>query len=307
MRQDHRLGSDSPELPGLRTFIVPADIVAVPRRSPVRPRKRTPLKPIAEGQHAVDRTGGRDWFGAHLSAHATRPPSSRVFGASLLVNVVAVAAISALMLNRSRPANPEPRQPLFVSVALALGSPIVPEIAAPEPAAPQPATADTPRPKAEEPAVAIEAPAPVEAPAGIQADAGAPPPSGPLGSAIGSPDGGAEAGNGDGGASSGAAKLAEVPQGPMRLVDGIEPPKKVKDVKAVYPPVALARLLRGTVVIEATISAAGRVVDAVVLRSIPELDQAALDAVRQWEYDPARLKGVPVAVIMTVTVTFAIL
>jgi protein TonB len=93
----------------------------------------------------------------------------------------------------------------------------------------------------------------------------------------------------------------------MRLVDGIEPPKKVKDVKAVYPPVALARLLRGTVVIEATISAAGRVVDAVVLRSIPELDQAALDAVRQWEYDPARLKGVPVAVIMTVTVTFAIL
>jgi len=47
-------------------------------------------------------------------------------------------------------------------------------------------------------------------------------------------------------------------------------------------------------------------VDARILRSIPLLDQAALDAVRQWEYSPTLLNGVPVPVIMTVTVNFTL-
>jgi protein TonB len=34
------------------------------------------------------------------------------------------------------------------------------------------------------------------------------------------------------------------------------------------------------------------------------LDEAALDAVRQWEFTPTLLNGVPIAIIMTVTVTF---
>ena len=57
-------------------------------------------------------------------------------------------------------------------------------------------------------------------------------------------------------------------------------------------------------IIEATIGADGQVTNARVLRSVPLLDQAALDAVRQWEYTPTLLNGVPVPVIMTVTVTF---
>jgi protein TonB len=44
--------------------------------------------------------------------------------------------------------------------------------------------------------------------------------------------------------------------------------------------------------------------DARVLRPVPLLDQAALAAVRQWVYRPTRLKGIPVPVIMTVTVQF---
>jgi protein TonB len=43
-----------------------------------------------------------------------------------------------------------------------------------------------------------------------------------------------------------------------------------------------------------------------VLRSVPGLDQAAVDAVRQWEFTPTLLNGVPVAVIMTVTVNFTL-
>ena len=48
----------------------------------------------------------------------------------------------------------------------------------------------------------------------------------------------------------------------------------------------------------------GKIQAARVLRSIPLLDQAALDAVKQWEFTPTLLNGVPVPVIMTVTVNF---
>jgi protein TonB len=61
------------------------------------------------------------------------------------------------------------------------------------------------------------------------------------------------------------------------------------------------------VVLEATIDADGRVVDAKVLRSIPLLDQAAIDAVKQWMYEPTLVNGVAVPVIMTVTVSFSML
>ena len=56
----------------------------------------------------------------------------------------------------------------------------------------------------------------------------------------------------------------------------------------------------------ATIGPDGRVKDAKVLRSIPLLDQAALDAVKQWQFTPTLLNGVPVPVIMTVTVQFTL-
>ena len=58
--------------------------------------------------------------------------------------------------------------------------------------------------------------------------------------------------------------------------------------------------------VEATIGVDGRVQDAKVLVSIPALDQAALDAVRRWEYEPSILNGVAVAVIMKVMVNFAL-
>ena len=60
------------------------------------------------------------------------------------------------------------------------------------------------------------------------------------------------------------------------------------------------------VIIEANIGPNGKVQDARVLRSIPLLDAAALDAVRQWEFTPTLLNGVPVPVIMTVTVQFTL-
>ena len=94
--------------------------------------------------------------------------------------------------------------------------------------------------------------------------------------------------------------------GPLRVSGSIRPPRKVKDAKPVYPQGALSDQARGTVIIEATIGIDGKVQEATVIQSIPSLDQAALDAVRQWEYEPSLLNGVRVAVIMTVIVNFAI-
>ena len=84
----------------------------------------------------------------------------------------------------------------------------------------------------------------------------------------------------------------------------IMPPKKIKDVQPVYPALAQSARVSGEVTIEATIGSDGKVIDAKVVRSVPLLDQAALDAVQQWEYLPTMLNGVPVPVVVTVTVNF---
>lgn len=84
----------------------------------------------------------------------------------------------------------------------------------------------------------------------------------------------------------------------------VRPPAKLHHVAPVYPAIAQAARVQGVVIIQATIGVDGAVVDATVLRSIPLLDQAAIEAVRQWRFTPTRLNGQPVDVIMTVTVNF---
>ncbi|MGE3273692.1 MAG: energy transducer TonB [Vicinamibacterales bacterium] len=91
---------------------------------------------------------------------------------------------------------------------------------------------------------------------------------------------------------------------PVRVGGAIQPPTKIRDVSPIYPAIAQAARVQGLVILEATIAADGRVSDARVLRSVPLLDQAALDAVRQWRFTPTRLNGEPVPVVMTVTVNF---
>ena len=81
---------------------------------------------------------------------------------------------------------------------------------------------------------------------------------------------------------------------------------KTHDVVPRYPALARTAHAQGVVIIEATIDAEGHVVATRILRSVPLLDEAALDAVRQWQYTPAKLNGEPVSVLMTVTVRFTL-
>ena len=93
---------------------------------------------------------------------------------------------------------------------------------------------------------------------------------------------------------------------PVRVGGSIREPKKFKHVPPVYPEIAQANRVQGVVILEVVIDPAGYVSDAKVLRSVDLLDQAAVDAVRQWEFTPTLLNGVPVSVLMTVTVNFSL-
>jgi protein TonB len=64
--------------------------------------------------------------------------------------------------------------------------------------------------------------------------------------------------------------------------------------------------VQGVVVLEVTVGVDGKVGDVKVLRSIPLLDAAALDAVKRWEFERTLMNGKPVSVIMTVTVQFTL-
>jgi len=64
--------------------------------------------------------------------------------------------------------------------------------------------------------------------------------------------------------------------------------------------------VQGIVIMEVIVGQDGSVSDAQVIRSVPMLDQAALEAVRQWGFTPTLLNGMPVSVIMTVTVNFSL-
>lgn len=94
--------------------------------------------------------------------------------------------------------------------------------------------------------------------------------------------------------------------GPVRLHGGITPPARITYTAPVYPTIAQTAKVEGTVILEATIDESGVVRDLRVLRSIPLLDRAAIEAVGRWRYTPTRLNGVAVAIIMTVTVTFTL-
>lgn len=86
----------------------------------------------------------------------------------------------------------------------------------------------------------------------------------------------------------------------------IQPPRKLHHVNPQYPEPARSIRLQGTVVLDCTIGIDGRVTDVRVLQGSPLLEGAAVAAVQQWTYTPTKLNGQPVAVIMTVTVRFAI-
>jgi protein TonB len=151
-----------------------------------------------------------------------------------------------------------------------------------EPVAPAPAPGPVVSTIEPEGLSAIEGPAPCL----VNCDASGPPGSGdgPRGGSTGVPEG--------------------TGMGPVRVSDGITPPVRTRYVVPIYPEIARPAGISATVVLECTIDPTGHVADVRVLAGHPLFNEAALTAVRQWRYTATRLNGVPVAVLMTVTVRF---
>lgn len=93
---------------------------------------------------------------------------------------------------------------------------------------------------------------------------------------------------------------------PVRVGGNIKPPLKIRDARPVYPDVALSARVAGIVILEVTLGTDGAVTEARVLRGVPMLNDSAIEAVKQWQYEQTLLNGTPVPVIMTVTVNFSL-
>lgn len=172
----------------------------------------------------------------------------------------------------------------------------------PPPPPPAPRAASAPRVQPQQVVQTSQFVAPVEVPQEIRPEEGL-----DLGVEGGVPGGveGGVPGGVVGGVVGGLPDAPPPPQAAAVRVGGqIKEPKKLKNVAPAYPDIAKQARVAGVVILECTISPQGKVSDVKVLRGIPLLDQAAIDAVKQWVYTPTLLNGVPVPVIMTVTVNF---
>lgn len=111
-------------------------------------------------------------------------------------------------------------------------------------------------------------------------------------------------GIGDGNGSRVIARPASAPIGPVRVSSGISQGMLMAPIRPVYPAIARAAGVQGTVVVEAVISRTGSIESLHVLSGPAMLQPAAVEAILAARYRPYRLNGEPTDVQMTITVNF---
>jgi protein TonB len=137
----------------------------------------------------------------------------------------------------------------------------------------------------------------------------APPPMGATGGVAGMSGLGGSAGGVIGGILGGMGNGPVVKAAPPKKINvssGVMASKIINQVQPVYPPIARAARISGTVSLAATIGKDGTIQNLRVVSGPPMLQQAALDAVRRWRYKPTVLDGVPVDVETTISVVFSL-
>jgi TonB family protein len=90
----------------------------------------------------------------------------------------------------------------------------------------------------------------------------------------------------------------------VRIGGTIKPPTKLTNVNPTYPVEAQRNRIQGVVILELMLGTDGGVESVKVVRSVPELDAAAVDAVKQWTYTPTLVNDIAQRVVLTVTVSF---
>jgi periplasmic protein TonB len=205
--------------------------------------------------------------------------------------------------------NPLP-PPKLKRIGLKRATVSVPEVTPPlPPPAPEPVPPPPPEPLPARPIVApvVTAKAdPVEQPGVIEKPAPTPPSQGP--GTNGGAGSGRGVGNGEGsGSGIGDGSGGGIGGGPYRPGSGVTAPRLLREVKAEYTDEARRRGITGDVVLEIVVLRDGSVGDVKVLQGLGlGLDQRAIQAVRQWRFSPATLRGAPVDVVVEVAVEFTL-
>jgi periplasmic protein TonB len=229
---------------------------------------------------------------------AVRPPSvqsrrSPIFVLSLAVHIIVL--VTVLIGSALAPGVlPSPREVLAFYEPIRLDIKLPPPPPAPRPPTANPTSA---------PSVSADA-APLVPPSEIA-------PESPLETLVSPPAGVVVGVSNDIGSDVGVIAAAlpppvVTPRPPVRVGGNIIPPVKTHNVSPVYPDLARQTKTQGVVILEAVIDESGIVTSARVLRGKPLLDQAAVDAVSQWKFTPARLNNEAIPVVITVTVNFTL-
>jgi protein TonB len=92
----------------------------------------------------------------------------------------------------------------------------------------------------------------------------------------------------------------------FRVGQGVREPRRIAGAPPEYPAIARSARIQGVVILEAVINERGTIERIKVLKSEPLLDAAAIAAVKDWRYTPTLLNGVPVSVLMTITINFTL-
>jgi protein TonB len=114
----------------------------------------------------------------------------------------------------------------------------------------------------------------------------------------------ANAGGLESGFSAGNGKEPVAPEAPLPIGGDVKPAELISRVSPTYPPLARNQHVAGDVRVDALIDANGRVTTMKVISGPTLLHQAAMDALRQWKYQPATLDGKQVPMHLTVTLQF---
>lgn len=248
--------------------------------------------------YAVNRSAGQSsktrWATAVVSA----------VGHAAILMALAVAALYATETL------PEPRTMMAFVTTAPLPPPPPPPPPAAEPAAPETPkkVTRTVRPQPPTPVARVAAPAPVSAPVGISAETGL------EGGVSATVQAGFEGGVPGGVFGGIVGRIDPVvppappppPTAPVRVGGDITAPRLIHRVSPEYPLIAQRAQIEGVVILEAVVNHRGRVDTVRVLRSHSFLEDAAIDAVKQWAYEPLMLNGEPVPFVLTVTMSFSL-
>jgi periplasmic protein TonB len=230
-----------------------------------------------------------------------RTPRGTPLAASLALHVALVVgtAVAALSV-----VGEPPDVPTMIAFVAPLSVP--PPAPPPAPATPLKKKPDTPSPSVR----AVSAAAPVEAPPVLAADSGF---EGPTASS----DSGVEhgvTGGVIGGVVGGIEAVALTPpptpaplplRSPVRVGGLVSAPRVLTRVRPLYPKVAARAHIQGVVILEAIVDEDGIVQEIRVLRSVTYLDEPAIDALKQWRYEPLTLNGNRMPFLLTVSMMFS--